>query len=95
MSCCIHLNWVTPTDAGDFQLFPAGQYNNANYYQFDVAGVTYYLYFNDLGAGTGQWIISTTLGTTTPPFQWGTKVVGFSECPPLGVPNDRDWETSN
>jgi hypothetical protein len=86
---------VTPTDAGDFQLFPAGQYNNANYYQFDVAGVTYYLYFNDLGAGTGQWIVGTTLGSTTPPFQWGTKVVAFSECPPLGVPNDGTWEAVN
>tara|TARA_R110000751_G_scaffold76140_4_gene153218 strand:+ start:3131 stop:4312 length:1182 start_codon:yes stop_codon:yes gene_type:complete len=95
MACCLNLTFVSiVSGAGEMQIFPVGTFNGANFYEFEIDGRIYFIYWISGGVGVGQWLMSVTLGGLSP-LDWATKLVSESECPPFGVPSDGTWDAVN
>lgn len=97
MACCLKLTYDSlVSGVGEIQISPVGIHMGANYYEFTIDGRVFFIYWNDLGGGNGQWLMGVSLGSTIgATLDWGTKLVAFSECPPYGTPGDGTWEVVN
>ena len=92
MSCpCISLTYEINNVPTTEELQSQGLYNGLSYYTFTVSGTDYFIWFNDLGGGTGQWLITEILGDV-PNSISGTKQIATQPCPPLGAGGQGIWE---